>query len=128
MTVWASRWFAPEEWHCKCGRTDCDAPTIPEPALISLMDNIRDDVGAPLTITSGLRCRFWNEVEGGEPNSGHLVGTEVDIGCPTSTLRFRLLTAIFHRNIRRVGIGARFIHIGLNSTPLPKDVVWTYYP
>lgn len=122
------RHFDSREWLCQCARPDCDAPTIPDPALVALCDTLRDAVDAPLGITSGLRCTFWNDHEHGEPQSGHLTGTEVDLACPTSRFRFRLLQAIFSRNVTRVGIGKTFVHVGLSTTPLPQSVVWTYYP
>lgn len=122
------RYFDSEEFHCRCGRPECDAPREPQRELVALLDTLREDVGAPLTITSGLRCAFWNQHEGGEPNSGHLAGTEADVACPTSRLRYRLLWAAFARGVKRIGIGKRFIHIGLGSTGLPQQVAWTYYP
>ena len=122
-----SRYFTREEFHCRCDRPECDALTDPDPALMALLDNIREELAAPLVITSGLRCVWWNEHEHGEPHSGHLMGTEVDLSCPSALFRFRLLHAVFSRNIRRIGIGKHFVHVGI-ATNLPRDVVWTYYP
>jgi len=122
------RYFTEAEFHCRCGRPDCDARTTPDPALVALLDRLREDVQAPLVITSGLRCVYWNEHEGGEPNSGHLTGTEADVACPSSRLRYQLLWAALSRGVKRIGIGKRFLHIGLSTTPLPQSVVWTYYP
>jgi len=127
VTAFLGRHFRLEEFRCRCGRPTCDAPTVPAPALVSLLDNIRDDVGVPLTITSGLRCSFWNQHEGGEPNSGHLTGTEADVACPTSRLRYFLLVSAITRGVRRIGIGKSFVHFGV-ATGLPQDVIWTYYP
>lgn len=120
-----SRWFDSAEFSCRCRRPDCDAVTEPDPVLLSMLDRLRDDLGSALVITSGLRCPYWNAREGGQPDSGHLVGTEADLSCPSSAYRFRLLGVIFRSNVPRVGIGADFIHVGIRS-PLPQDVAWTY--
>ena len=39
------RYFEAAEFLCKCGRLSCDAPTVPEPALVALLDAIREDEG-----------------------------------------------------------------------------------
>lgn len=122
-----ARHFVPDEFRCRCGRAECDAPAEPEQALVALLDLLRDDVKAPLVITSGLRCRWWNEHEGGEPNSGHLHGTEADVSCPSSWFRYKLLFAALTRGVRRIGIGKDFLHLGLSTSGLPSPVVWTYY-
>lgn len=124
VTRWPGRHFQPSEFLCQCGRDSCDAPTIPEPALVALLDGIREDLWEPITITSGLRCSAHNAALGGEVDSGHLTGTEVDVACPTSAFRFRLVSAALRHGVRRLGIYKRHVHIGLSTTPLPKDVMW----
>jgi hypothetical protein len=121
--TWPGRHFTQAELMCRCGRTACDAPTIPEPGLVTLLDDLRDTVGGPLVVTSGLRCAAHNAALGGDPTSGHLTGTEADLACPTSRARYRLLTAAFARGVPRVGIYQKHIHIGLRSA-LPQDVCW----
>jgi hypothetical protein len=124
VTPWG-RWFTAAEWACRCGRAACDAPTVPEPALVAMLDRLRDALGAPLVITSGLRCTVWNAREGGQPDSGHLIGTEVDVAVPTSGYRYRLLYEALTLGVKRIGIGNTFCHLGVSRT-LPQDVIWTY--
>lgn len=120
-----SRWFEQSEMLCRCRRPECDALTQPDPILMALLDRLREALGSPIVITSGLRCAYWNDHEGGQPDSGHLVGTEADLSCPSSSYRHALLTAIYTRNVPRVGIGADFIHVGIRSA-LPQQVTWVY--
>lgn len=122
-----SRHFAALEFRCRCGRPECDAPTEPVDTLMEKLDLLRDRYGQPIVITSGLRCPVWNAREQGEPDSGHLDGTEVDIACPDSLARYRLLGAVFADGLfHRIGVGAQFLHLGV-STRLPSPRVWTYY-
>jgi len=83
-----SRWFRPGELRCRCGGrhgTDCDgypasaAPGLGfAPALIDLLDAIRDEFG-PVAPTNGYRCPAHNAAVGGVPNSFHTQGKAADI-------------------------------------------------
>jgi hypothetical protein len=118
-----------DELRCQCGRAECDAPA-PDPALLETLQAIEDDVrlngGEPPVITSGVRCRFWNQKQGGAARSGHLRSTEADIACLTNAQRWRIVGAAIRLGIRRIGIGKTFVHLGLPSD-LPQGVIWTYY-
>ena len=118
------RWFQDSEFLCRCGRIECEAPKTPAPALVALLDRLREAVSAPLIITSGLRCSMWNAHLGGEPLSGHLTGTEADLSCPSSRFRYRLLVAACALGVRRLGLYPKHVHVGLDTTALPLDVVW----
>ena len=125
MTVY----FKPEEFRCRCGRPECDAPMAPSDTLLERLEMLRARVGRPIVITSGLRCRWWNEHEHGEPNSGHLTGEEVDVATANSHERWQLLAANWFSGpplFERLGIGATFLHLGTSLT-LPTGVCWAYY-
>lgn len=89
------RWFQPSEWLCKCSQPDCDAPKELDPLLAERLDELRDRLGRPVIISSGLRCAHWNRLQGGEPNSRHCIGRAVDLRCTDSRERYALLAAIF---------------------------------
>ena len=92
------RWFdEAKEFGCRCRRRDCDAPKALDPQWGDMLDNLRDRVGRPIVIASGLRCAHWNTVQGGAPNSQHLTGRAVDIRCTDPTERWILLAAILMR-------------------------------
>ena len=123
-------YFQPAEFACKCGRKDCDALKVPSPDLLARLNVLRLRLDRPLTITSGIRCAYWNEKSGGVKGSGHETGEEVDLACATSQERWRLLAGVFESTqplFRRIGVGKTFIHLGV-STALPNGVIWTYYP
>lgn len=70
--------FKRSEFKCKCGK--CGGfPVEPSEKLVKLLDQIREHFNAPVTITSGVRCKTHNKNCGGASASQHLVGTACDI-------------------------------------------------
>lgn len=94
------RWFQPEEYRCRCGRPECDAPRELHPELAAKLDILRDSLGHPLIITSGLRCRVRNAEVGGAADSRHLTGRAVDVACDMDDYRDELLVHLYARPIR----------------------------
>jgi uncharacterized protein YcbK (DUF882 family) len=66
-----SRW----EFECPCG---CGFDTV-DHALVTLLQELRNDLGARITINSGCRCDSHNDSVGGSENSQHLYGRAADI-------------------------------------------------
>ena len=105
--------------------------------FVKYLEKLREFVGQPLVITSGFRTLAHNEKIGGTKNSAHLRGLAVDIACPDSALRYKILDFVlnnktfFYNNdiiiveIRRIGIGKNFIHLDCDKS-LPQEVVWLY--
>ena len=122
-----SEWFSVEELLCRCGRADCDALQTVTAELLRRADECRRRYGAPMIVTSGLRCRLWNDRVGGRPDSEHLTGEALDIRCTSSTNRYALLDAAFQAGFRRVGLARNFLHLGVSHV-LAQDVLWTYPP
>lgn len=121
------KYFTFEEVRCRCGRPECDAPVSLIPELGDRLDTLRERLGRPLVITSGLRCAWQNErTPGAVPFSGHCDGTEVDFACKMSRERYAVLAALFQGArplFPRIGLYARHVHVGL-SVRLPGQVVW----
>ena len=67
--------FHSAEFMCRCG---CGAKEV-DPALIQMLQAIRDYFGAAVTVTSGRRCPRHNRRVGGKPNSRHVTGEAADI-------------------------------------------------
>lgn len=73
--------FKRGEFACKCGKY-CDGfPVEPDESLARFLDELREHFGAPVTITSGIRCKKHNASAsvGGVSNSQHTLGTAADI-------------------------------------------------
>ena len=77
------RWFRPQEFACKCGQYHapyCSGfPARPKERLVRIADALRDRLGVPVEIVSGIRCPQHNKDSGGVANSQHMDGTAADI-------------------------------------------------
>ena len=67
--------FIRHEFACKCG---CGFAT-PDPELLEVLERIRKEFNAPVTINSACRCANHNKNVGGASNSTHLFGLAADI-------------------------------------------------
>ena len=109
---------------CSCG---CGTKGM-QPAFLMLLDQIRKEVGEPLTVTSGYRCPSHNQKVSSTGKSGpHTTGRAIDIKAD-SRLRFLLIQAALKHGITRFGVAKNFLHIDsldeLSGYPSPR--VWSY--
>ena len=133
-----SSYFAPEEFACRCGRLrvvqnsgsplypqgePCDAPEAIDPELLRRLNILRAIVNRPIHITSGLRCRWWNDrTPGSSPDSEHLFGWAVDLSTKTARERDELLDATYAaRLFTRREIGPAHLHVGIGDLRRPTD-------
>ena len=76
------QYFTRDEFRCKCGGKYCNGfPAEPQEQLVKICDQLRKNLGVPITIASGLRCDTWNSMQGGVDNSQHMYGEAADIYC-----------------------------------------------
>jgi uncharacterized protein YcbK (DUF882 family) len=69
--------FTASEMACHhCGRV------YVTPALMIMLEKLRDLFGIPLSVCSGYRCPSHNVAIGGAPSSKHMLGMAVDIAVP----------------------------------------------
>ena len=80
-TFWDEiEFFDREEFRCKCGGKYCNGfPEEPKEKLVRIADQLRKNLGVPITIISGLRCKTWNAIQGGVSDSQHMYGEAADI-------------------------------------------------
>lgn len=116
-----SKYFDRAEFSCRCncGRDDIDLE------LVDILESIREFIGKPIIITSGVRCDKHNLAEGGKLDSAHLSGKAVDIRCDNSTYRYNLISYAISQGIMRIGIAKTFIHIDIDDNK-PQEVIWLY--
>lgn len=129
--VMLSKNFSRIELACRCG---CDTCEI-KPEIVTVIQEIRDQLGKPLFVSSGYRCAN-HPVEAmkpqgpGEHNSGHAV----DIICHGQVALF-VLGAALHLGVTRVGIhqkgrgSDRYIHLGVGDKydlKFKPGALWTY--
>jgi zinc D-Ala-D-Ala carboxypeptidase len=98
-----------------------------DPKMLKILNEVREELGFPIIITSGCRCEKHNAAVGGVPNSAHLLGPDgwchaVDVKCVSDFTRGRLLEAFQKRGIRR--FEASEIHLHADNSPyLPRPVL-----
>lgn len=80
-TFWDEiEYFDRSEFKCKCGGKYCNGyPAEPDERMVRIVDQLRKNLGVPITIVSGLRCKTWNAIQGGVSNSQHMYGEAADI-------------------------------------------------
>lgn len=113
--------FSRKEFACRCG---CGRDEV-HPLLVTALEALRERLGRPVVITSGVRCPEWNRAVGGRPNSAHLTGEAADIKVTGSAERMVLVRAALALDFRRVGVARGFVHVDVSPT-LPQDVLWVY--
>lgn len=83
-TFWDEiKYFKKSEFACKCGKYCNGYPADIDMNMVKIADEIRNRIGKPIQINSGLRCKTHNANVGGVSNSQHLLGKAADLGCPS---------------------------------------------
>lgn len=77
--------FKLSEFSCKCG---CNH--LPKDKIMLIMDQVREDYGHSIIISSGKRCAAHNKKIGGAPKSRHVVGDACDLVRTPELLAFLL--------------------------------------
>jgi|TARA_B100000085_G_C18555035_1_gene517374 uncharacterized protein YcbK (DUF882 family) len=121
-------YFSEDELRCKCG---CGTYRFDEQALARLND-IREEVGFPLPVSSGYRCPKHSieadKIANGRPPGAHTTGKAVDLAVELDKAH-ALLKVAFAHNVPRVGVNQRgtlrFIHLDW-CDDRPGPTVWSY--
>ena len=109
------RYFTRAEFRCPCGR--CGGfPVEPDETMVRLADQVREHFGAPVIVSSGVRCQAHNdELPGSVKNSYHLRGKAMDFcvrGVPGATLLAYVKTLPVHYAYQ-IG-NSDFVHMDVN--------------
>lgn len=72
------KYFDKGEFACKCGRYCNGFPAEPNAKLVKVAERVREHFGAPVIVSSGVRCKTHNANVGGVSNSRHLYGKAMD--------------------------------------------------
>jgi len=103
--------FSRDEFRCPCG---CGRDDI-SLDLVRALERLREKVGFPLFITSGVRCEKYNKQIGGAVNSAHIRGLAADIWVCNSGMRYDLVKSALECGFRRIGIGMNFVHLDIDG-------------
>ncbi len=98
-----------------------------KPEFMYVLQNIRNEYGKPMSITSGYR-HITHPIESKKPHSNgeHTQGTCADIRCDNGADRYRLIMLALKHGITRIGVAKTFLHLGIGGVGLPNHVIWDY--
>lgn len=116
-TFWDEiEYFTRDEFKCKCGGKYCKGyPHEPDERMVRIVNQLRKNLGVPITIVSGLRCRTWNAIHGGVSNSQHMYGEAADI-CANGVSQSRV-----EAELDKIG-GVRYHYAIVGSNNVHFDV------
>lgn len=109
------KYFSKSEFACHCGGKYCNGfPANPKEKLIRVADAVRKNLGAPASVSSGVRCTQHNTNVGGVVNSRHLTGRAMDF-CVSGKTSAQLLAEVKkHPEIRYAYIiDSSFVHMDI---------------
>ena len=124
-----SKNFSKLEIMCPCS---CGADKI-SPVLIEKLQKVRNIIGRPIIITSGVRCEFYNASIKASMNSSYIpddhgIGNAVDIACTNSKDRYELVE-LAQKFFKRIGISGDsyggFVHLDVDRSKV-QEVMWLY--
>ena len=112
--------FYRDEFACKCG---CGSDDI-DMELVSLLQEVREEYGFSIKITSAVRCESHNSSDKvkGSSTSAHLSGYAADLYCDNASRRYLLLSILFTK-FTRIGVYDNFFHVDVDSSK-PSPVCW----
>lgn len=118
--------FNAREFNCKCGV--CTGQFVDQD-LIDKLEEVREAIGGPLTVTSGYRCALYQQLlrrQGMETSVGmstHEKGMAADIVADDMAALEKAVDGVF----ASYGVAKSFIHVDLRPGPTPTTKrVWRY--
>jgi uncharacterized protein YcbK (DUF882 family) len=107
-------YFNRDEFRCPCG---CGQDTV-DAALVYALDALRRRMGAPVTVTSGVRCKEHNSNIGGSTGSQHILGKAADIKVEGKTPS-EVADYLEDEYAGKYGIGrySTWVHLDVKSGP-----------
>lgn len=97
---------------------------------LRMFDSLREAYGKPMVVTSGCRCKEYNEKIGGAKSSAHLPDKSglcyaLDIACTSNEDRFKMISKAISIGCVRIGIAKNFLHLDF-SPELKQNIIWIY--
>jgi uncharacterized protein YcbK (DUF882 family) len=108
--------FSKKEFECYCCKK-----VIINLGLIYKLERIREAIGnLPITIIDGYRCKEYNDLIDGDPNSAHLTGEGADI----ETILTPIKLALRAETVEGIRIGIYPKHIHIDIRPVNPSRFW----
>ena len=95
----------------------CCGRAIITPELEAAWESFRNELGKPVQILSGYRCKNHNRSIGGATRSQHMYGNALDIACRHALLESEEIYRLLIRcGFRGIGHGRGIFHIDTRET------------
>ena len=108
---------------CTCGHKDCDKRSVQQ-GVLNRLQKLRDEIGRPLTVTSGGRCpNHPNEIHRKKP-ADHQNCVGIDIAIRGGVERSELVRLGVECGFNAIGVAKTFVHLGWRCNQQP--VMWVY--
>jgi uncharacterized protein YcbK (DUF882 family) len=114
-----SKNFALNEFACNDGSKEI----IVDYELIDKLQQLRDTLGKPISITSGYRTATYNKKCGGIATSHHLTGKAADIKVSRMT-PLELARAADKLGFLGIGVYPAFTHVDVGGSVAGKKIYW----
>ena len=109
------KYFSRSEFKCKCGRYCNGFPVEPDRLLIEQAEIVREHFGAPVYVSSGVRCSQHNRIVGGVDGSRHKRGKAMDFRVEGKSAKTVLAFVKTLPNVRYAyAIDGSFVHMDVN--------------
>lgn len=116
--------FTAAEFKC----SHCGADGVKE-EVVAKLQALRNEHGKPIPITSGYRCPQHPEEAKKNVPGAHALGAAADAGVQGEDA-YNILRLAFKHGFTGIGVqqkgNARFIHMDIVTTELPRPTVWSY--
>ena len=110
---------------CTCGHELCDQRSVNQFTL-DKVQLVREDLGKPMTITSGGRCQYHpNEVRKSSPGD-HQLQYAVDVYYTDMLFAVKLMVLAGRHGATRVALGKNFVHMAWTPTADLSVPTWSY--
>jgi uncharacterized protein YcbK (DUF882 family) len=116
LATWSSKHFRAKEMECHCG---CCQRQVCDDKLIAMLEEVRELVGIPITVTSGFRCAKRQDdlrkqgLETAVGKSAHENGQAADITCSDMKALEKACLTVFAQH--SVGVAKTFCHVDVRT-------------
>jgi hypothetical protein len=119
------RWphLTPAELACRCAGRFCAGEYWHDPDLLDALQALRLELGRPLRVNSGRRCRLHNAAVGGAPLSMHTraIAADVSVAGWDDAARRALLLGARRLGFTGLGYARAFLHLDRRLRPAEWD-------
>ena len=116
METMITKNFFFKEFSCRCGSCLFADGYQFNKSFVRSLQNIRDYIDEPMSVSSGLRCYKHNKNVGGVSDSEHKTGKAADIICTSAVKRYGIVRRGLELGLT-VGITKSFIHLDMRDVP-----------